>query len=630
MKTSLIRRVAEIVLLATLVIILSLVIFSLRGGREYSSTVTNLDLAQPYPSPEAAHPLYQDSYPPPTLRATPPPSPEPVTPTPVPAFPETPPLPAGRAATLFEGDIWLVEPGQAPSRLTDYGDVAAIFGWNPAGDHLLLGRGHKSRGDLSESTELWFFDLNDRQASQLTSNSLVLSASWSPVNNEIAYCEVGDILKVVTVEGNLLYQHERVSCSFTWSPDGSAIAVETYTPEMIASDAMKYSVLGVWRLRDDRLQVLRDEKDEGQFWPVWSTDMSKILFYRAIYNPDKKEENGLYIADVASGQFRYLDGTSISAEEMSRSPKANWVVFRIGKDIYIMDFNGQTQIIGNGTSMAWLPSGNNFSSPLSQYSKISQGYSDTHQAYDYLINSHDLVVAAKSGTVEASTWVYADGWSSDCQGFVRDRGNYIILEHGSNLETWYFHLSNTCNRPAVGATFSRGGYMALGDDTGCSTGHHLHFAVKLNGIPIDLYAGTTNRVSGSPIPMGFRDQNGTQLGSFSLDNTKIHDKWVGLEGAPGAPTEDDGTSPCPTFGNDPDGGLAATLYYQRFQWGEIEYCGMAAATYTAYPRTYLPEVSSAYASNYWGSVISTRSNVAGCNEISLNMLYSSVGRSLPQ
>lgn len=168
--------------------------------------------------------------------------------------------------------------------------------------------------------------------------------------------------------------------------------------------------------------------------------------------------------------------------------------------------------------------------------------------------------------------------------------------------------------------------MALGDDTGCSTADHLHFSTKLNDIAFDPYAGNTNWVSGSPIPMGFRDQNNNERGSFNLDNTKIHDKWVGLEGSPGAPTEDDGTYSCPTFGNDPDGALTATLYYQRFQWGEIEYCGTAAATYTAYPRTYLPDVSSAYASNYWGSVVSTRSNTIGCNEISLNMLYSSDGK----
>jgi hypothetical protein len=63
-----------------------------------------------------------------------------------------------------------------------------------------------------------------------------------------------------------------------------------------------------------------------------------------------------------------------------------------------------------------------------------------------------------------------------------------------------------------------------------------------------------------------------------------------------------------------------------FKVGSTRSMCKAAATYTAYPRTYLPDVSSAYASNYWGSVISTRSNTIGCNEISLNMLYSSDGK----
>jgi hypothetical protein len=62
--------------------------------------------------------------------------------------------------------------------------------------------------------------------------------------------------------------------------------------------------------------------------------------------------------------------------------------------------------------------------------------------------------------------------------------------------------------------------MALSGDTGCG-GAHLHFATKNNGTPFDPYAGSTNWVSGQPIPMGFRDQNGDVSG-YATTSIVIH------------------------------------------------------------------------------------------------------------
>src|SRR5574341_622187 len=205
--------------------------------------------------------------------------------------------------------------------------------------------------------------------------------------------------------------------------------------------------------------------------------------------------------------------------------------------------------------------GNNFSFPAARRIVISQGYSDTHQAYDYSFTTHTAVAAAKAGTVTASRFDRVDGYDSHCTGGIEDRGNYIVLDHGAGLETWYFHLSNTGSTPGVGTYFYRGAPMALSDDTGCSDNPHLHFATKLNGTPFDPYAGTTDWVSGAPIPMGYRNQDGTTNGPYALDRTKIHDKWLALEGKPGSPLEDDWTYIC---------------YIQTFEQGRISDCGGAS------------------------------------------------------
>jgi murein DD-endopeptidase MepM/ murein hydrolase activator NlpD len=160
---------------------------------------------------------------------------------------------------------------------------------------------------------------------------------------------------------------------------------------------------------------------------------------------------------------------------------------------------------------------------------IRQGFSSSHQAIDYLLPSHTQVAAARQGTVVASYWGYDDNMNwYPCVYTNADRGNYIILDHGSGNQTWYHHLSKTGGTP-TGGSFFRGQAMALSDNTGCSTGNHLHFAVIVNGTATDPYAGTTQWVSGAPIAMGYSNQGPFQI-VFGIEA-----KWVSNEGGAGSP-----------------------------------------------------------------------------------------------
>ncbi len=323
---------------------------------------------QGYPPPQetgqfqATPTPLQEGYPPPPVEVQPVTEAPELLPTSTPVvsapFPETPPLPAGKAATLHNGNIWLVEPGREPEALTDFGDMAVIFGWNRDGTLLLFGRGRVEQTEfVGDTTELWVFDVNARQARQLTTGSLVKSAAWSPVDDQIAYCELGDVLTVVTVDGEKLHQLEQAICTFTWSPDGLAISLPTYTPDMIDSDGLKYTVLAAWWLSNDTLQVFSDSKDEGQGWPVWSIDSKRILFVRDYYESSKQELSGLHVVDVAGGQIQRLEGKTVSAEELTRSPRSDLVAYRIGPDIFVTDFEGRAKIVGQGRSLLWLSDG---------------------------------------------------------------------------------------------------------------------------------------------------------------------------------------------------------------------------------------------------------------------------------
>ena len=366
--------VAGIALLAVLIFVLSAV-FQLpeqSPGLETSAT--------PVFSPEDAGGVETPGYiPPPTTSwsevtsypappsVTPPPpvtlppsatSPWEPTPTVYLPFPEFPPLPPNvKAVTLHNGDIWLQQGEEAAAAITSFGDVFVIFGWNFDGSKLLFGKGRVVQSHLvGDTTELWMLDVNTGQTQQLTTSNAVKTASWSPVDDRLAYCELGFVLTVMDLSGEKLHQLEEVLCHFTWAPDGMAIAVADYTPDMDAGDGLKYTVLAVWWLADHHLQMFSDAKDENHSFPVWSIDGRSILFHRSGSNP--QEEEGLYVADVASGEMKYLEGTTFHAwQQISRSSRANLVAYQAGNEIMIIDFSGNIRFAEVGNSPLWLPDG---------------------------------------------------------------------------------------------------------------------------------------------------------------------------------------------------------------------------------------------------------------------------------
>ena len=76
----------------------------------------------------------------------------------------------------------------------------------------------------------------------------------------------------------------------------------------------------------------------------------------------------------------------------------------------------------------------------------------------------------------------ADGvvvWAGPRGGY----GNCTIIDHGNSLATLYGHQSVI--GVTVGQHVTRNQVIGKVGSTGMSTGPHLHFEVRVNGVPVD-------------------------------------------------------------------------------------------------------------------------------------------------
>jgi murein DD-endopeptidase MepM/ murein hydrolase activator NlpD len=93
-----------------------------------------------------------------------------------------------------------------------------------------------------------------------------------------------------------------------------------------------------------------------------------------------------------------------------------------------------------------------------------------HQGIDIGAPSGQTIVASGSGTV------FFAGWMG---GY----GNLILIDHGNGIVTAYAHQTHFAVNQ--GASVGRGQAIGYVGSTGNSTGPHLHFEVRRNGVAVD-------------------------------------------------------------------------------------------------------------------------------------------------
>lgn len=95
-----------------------------------------------------------------------------------------------------------------------------------------------------------------------------------------------------------------------------------------------------------------------------------------------------------------------------------------------------------------------------------------HQGIDIGASCNSAIYAAYPGVVE-----YA--------GPNGSYGNFVLINHGSGVQTGYAHIRDGGILVGIGQSVSAGQPIARVGSTGASTGCHLHYEVRINGVKID-------------------------------------------------------------------------------------------------------------------------------------------------
>ena len=138
-----------------------------------------------------------------------------------------------------------------------------------------------------------------------------------------------------------------------------------------------------------------------------------------------------------------------------------------------------------------IPSAEGFIWPVSSSRKISSpigsrvapgGFGSTnHKGVDICnVGYTSSIYAVKSGKVLLT----------NTSGYGGGYGNYVVIDHGGGLTTLYAHMSSV--KVSEGQMVSQGTVIGITGSTGASTGPHLHYEVRLNGVyqnPLNYRSG---------------------------------------------------------------------------------------------------------------------------------------------
>lgn len=173
--------------------------------------------------------------------------------------------------------------------------------------------------------------------------------------------------------------------------------------------------------------------------------------------------------DLATSYSRQSADTGLGALDVISNTYSSSGYYMSGVfDNITTDFESNITVIPPVSGMTYY---------MPQWGRITSGFGyrpqfgRTHKGIDIAMSVGDTVRAALPGIVERVAY--------EAKGY----GHYIIVRHNNGMETRYAHLSLPI--ASVGQNVIAGQAIGLSGNTGNSTGPHLHFETRVNGVAVD-------------------------------------------------------------------------------------------------------------------------------------------------
>ena len=215
-------------------------------------------------------------------------------------------------------------------------------------------------------------------------------------------------------------------------------------------------------LADGNLIHVGDEILVEKASPLLSVIATRTLEYEAAipYEIESRDEPSMF-----KGEYSVLSkGVEGKARRVAKVKTENGIEYEreILSEEILSEPVTEVRLVGTKTPPQFIR-------PASGYlsSKYGRRWGRNHNGIDIAGSHGSAIKASAAGTVTYAGWMSGYGY-------------YVIINHGNGYETAYGHNSSLL--VSKGQSVSQGQTIAKMGNTGRSTGTHLHFEIKKNGV----------------------------------------------------------------------------------------------------------------------------------------------------
>lgn len=206
-----------------------------------------------------------------------------------------------------------------------------------------------------------------------------------------------------------------------------------------------------------------NENDEEKLYVANFTEAEDII--NQLKEKNSKNMDNITISEKYETQMQ--DFTTVEDAVSNLYVQKPQVIVAKNKTTSVGSVNTATTIAGGKVSL-----GISLARPVSgiissRFGARSSIRSSAHTGLDIATSTGTPVLAAASGTVTFS-------------GRKGSYGNLLVITHSNGVQTYYGHCSKLY--VSAGTTVTQGQTVAAVGSTGNSTGPHLHFEVRVNGV----------------------------------------------------------------------------------------------------------------------------------------------------